>query len=387
MNIAERIYMASTSDGAAVAHQTETLARRIEDDIAQVGFVPGCSFGSLSELAGRYGAGRSVVREAVGILERRGLGRLRPGPHGGFILARPQVHTIGAALADHFLAMGVTSDQLEDAREATELVTPSAAATSMVPLLRECLRQVQGGLRAQRSGLRLADAADATTMGTRAMGIARSLAQEIHRLRATGTRLGSESDLCERFDVGRLTVRQAIRLLQDSGLVECRRGRGNGLVINDQRATGHIRLVLAYLIAEQMDPLQAGTILIQLNAYVPALAAHRANPAQRRELEALLAPLESGDSFKRLDLLALVRCVARLANSPLIDFFSRCLAAYEARFHPALAEHLPTTSQAEYFAMVRRQLQAAPPAASTHLAAAKRDSAACMMAMSVQRPF
>lgn len=388
MNIAERIYMASTSEGMAVARQTEMLARRIEDDIASAGFVPGCGFGSLSELAVRYGMGRSVVREAVGILERRGLGRLRPGPSGGFILTRPRLDTLCMALANHFLSMGVTPGQIEDAREAAELLTPSAAATSMEPLLRECLEQLRSGVREQRSGLRVAqDAAVPMAVGTRAMGIARSLAEEIHHLHVAGTRLGSESDLCERFHVGRLTVRQAIRLLQDSGLVECRRGRGNGLVTNDRRTTGNIRLVLAYLIAEQLDPLQAGTILIQLNAFTPALAVSRADLAQRQQLDAQLAQLEAGESFERYDLLGLVRFVSRLAGSPIVDFFSRCLAAYEARFHPALAERLPAISQAGYFAMVRRQLQAMPLGQPANLAAAKRDSAACMMAMSVQRPL
>ncbi len=85
-------------------------------------------------------------------------------------------------------------------------------------------------------------------------------------------------DLCERFGASRLTLRQAIRLLQDSGLVECRRGRGNGLVIRDRRASGSIRLMLACLISEKLDPITAGTILFQLNAYVPACGCEPRNP-------------------------------------------------------------------------------------------------------------
>ena len=71
MNTAERIYVASTSDGESGARLTEALARRIEDDIASLGPVPGASLGSLRELSERYRVGRSVVREAVGLLERR----------------------------------------------------------------------------------------------------------------------------------------------------------------------------------------------------------------------------------------------------------------------------------------------------------------------------
>src|SRR6185369_239205 len=111
MNTAERIYVASTCNGETDARLTEELARRIEDDIAVLGPAPGASLGSLRQLSERYQAGRSVTREAVGLLERRGLGRLRPGPCGGFILARPSADTLGAALADYFLARAITPAQ------------------------------------------------------------------------------------------------------------------------------------------------------------------------------------------------------------------------------------------------------------------------------------
>src|SRR5687767_1100047 len=142
MNTAERIYVASTCGDEAMARQTEALARRIEDDIAFLGLVPGASFGSLRELAERYQAGRSVVREAVGILERRGLGRLRPGPCGGFILARPSAATIGAALADYFIARAITPEQLRDAREAAVLLARNGTTGPVAPLLEHCLDQL-----------------------------------------------------------------------------------------------------------------------------------------------------------------------------------------------------------------------------------------------------
>ena len=388
MNTAERIYVASTCDGEAAARQAEALARRIEDDIADLGLIPGASFGSLRELAERYRAGRSVVREAVGILERRGLGRLRPGPCGGFILARPGAAAIAAALAEHFLARNITPVQLQDAHEAVDLLTRTGAGGPVAPLLAHCVDHLQAMRRDQpdcvdatcRSGLPAGPA-------TRAVAIARLLTAEIHATRNAGTRLGSEWQLGERFQVSRLTVRQAIRLLQDSGLVECRRGRGNGLVIHDRRTTGNIRLVLAYLIGEQLDPLTVGTILFQLNAHVPALAVSRADLAQRRQLESWLTRLEHGETFERYDLLGLVHCVARLADSPIVDLFSRCLAAYEARFRASLAERLDTAAHASYFRLVRRLLDRMPPGDSGALTWARQQSAACMLEMSVQRPI
>jgi DNA-binding FadR family transcriptional regulator len=349
---------------------------------------PEASLGSLRELAERYHAGRSVVREAVGLLERRGLGRLRPGPCGGFILARPRPETLGAALTDHFLSSEITSHQVEDAREALALVSPDGAIDPVSPLLDACLKGLEAGLctsdRTAPSGDVSRLAASATT---RAATIARRLADEIQRTRPAGTRLGSEWDLCERFGVSRLTLRQAIRLLQDSGLVECRRGRGNGLVIRDRRTTGSIRLVLAYLIGEKLDAMVAGTLLLQLNACVPALAVHRASAEQRQQLQNALARLQGCETFDRFDLLGLVQLVSRLADSPVIDLFSRCLAAYEARFRESLAARLPASAQASYFKLVRRLLDRTQPWDAAALSRAKQESVECMMQMSRQRPI
>ena len=55
--------------------------------------------------------------------------------------------------------------------------------------------------------------------------IADELRQEIG-LMGEGERLPSETVLVRRFGVARMTVRQAIRVLRDEGLVEAEQGRG-----------------------------------------------------------------------------------------------------------------------------------------------------------------
>ena len=470
MSAAERIYAASISEGEAPSRLGYELARRIEDDILSRNLPPGGLLGSLRELAARYAAGRSVTREAFGLLERRGLGRMRPGPCGGFILSKPRVETIAEELAGYFRSTGVTLPQLMDAREAVDLMAArfaAAAKPSEAELARlegaSAAENLSGHLSARRETARLAaqpiallfveclnsltvdfgnadypqrragpefqaimpralcagdvDAAVAAarqahtglaawldgrhpthtistqpaseTRRARSLSavIASQLAAEIVSLRRAGSRLGSESDLCERFNVSRLTLRQAIRRLQDSGLVECRRGRGNGLLVRDRRAAGIIRLMLAYLIGEKTDPMVAGTILFQINCFVPALAVTRAGSEQRRSLEAALSRVESCDPFDRYDLLNLVQCVSRVAESPIIDLFSRCLAAYEARFRASLAERLPASAQASYFRLIRRLLKESPVASAAELERAKLDSAALMVEMSYTRPI
>jgi DNA-binding FadR family transcriptional regulator len=387
MKPAERIYLASTSEGEPAQRlAAEMLAQRIENDIAALGLSAGGAMGSLRELTERYGQGRSVVREAVSLLERRGLGRMRPGPCGGFIVAKPTAEAIGRELAG-YLRVSATTQSLQDAHEALDLMRAAEMDETepVVRLLGTCLdllpAQSDSGSpdpgvegRARMSASLPAD-------------IARRLTAQIARTGRAGARLGSEWELCEQFMVSRLTLRQAIRLLQDSGLVECRRGRGNGLVIRNPRASGSIRLALAYFIGERLDPMSAGTSLFQLNAFVPALAISRASAEQRALLEVALERLEGRDSFERYDLLALVHCVSRLADSPIIDLFSRCLAAYEARFHPSLPERLPASAQASYFRFFRRFLERMPVGSSEDLLGAKQESSALMLEMSRSRPL
>ena len=57
-----------------------------------------------------------------------------------------------------------------------------------------------------------------------------------------GQRLPSERDLCETFDVSRMTVRQAITLLVDEGILE--RKPGSGTFVASSRVKEKIRVLL-----------------------------------------------------------------------------------------------------------------------------------------------
>jgi len=467
-DLSELIYAASANDGEPSSRLAEEAARRIEDDIASSGFLPGCSLGSLRVLSERYRVGRAVIREALGLLERRGLGKMRPGPCGGFILTKPRCDGVARELAQHFRTSGITLQQLLDAREAVDLmvVRMALAARSRNPIppgssaespatepdplaarlqlaqgageptlvvLVECLNQLTldflpasaaqwVGLEArhamsdvrlavQRGDLpaamvaaegahqelmacmselkqstdRLSDPSSAG--GALAGNIAGQLAAQILGGGSAGMRLGSEWDLCERFGVSRLTLRRAIRLLQDSGLVECRRGRGNGLIARDRRAPGSIRLLLAYLIGEKLDPMSAGTMLLQLNCFTPALAVARAGEDEKHKLQAALETIESDESVDRYDLLRLVQRVSRLADSPVIDLISRSLAAYEARFRATLPERLPASAHASYFQLLRRLLERVTGGTAADLSWAKQQSGQLLVQMSFSRPI
>lgn len=64
-----------------------------------------------------------------------------------------------------------------------------------------------------------------TEEGTRYEEIARYLRTEIASA-VPGTRLPSESELCEQFEVSRMTARAALQILDHEGLIVRKRGRG-----------------------------------------------------------------------------------------------------------------------------------------------------------------
>ena len=62
-----------------------------------------------------------------------------------------------------------------------------------------------------------------------------------------GTRMPGERELAERYDTNRNTLREAIRRLEQSGLVSVRHGQG--VTVNDFRRTGGLDLVAPFLAA------------------------------------------------------------------------------------------------------------------------------------------
>jgi DNA-binding FadR family transcriptional regulator len=68
----------------------EVLAATIGDDIAASGWQVGSVFGTETELLERYRVSRSVLREAVRLLEHHAVARMRRGPGGGLIVAKPE---------------------------------------------------------------------------------------------------------------------------------------------------------------------------------------------------------------------------------------------------------------------------------------------------------
>jgi DNA-binding GntR family transcriptional regulator len=118
-----------------------------------------------------------------------------------------------------------------------------------------------------------------------------------------GGRLPGEHELCERFDVSRFTIRQALQGLRDEGLVEARPGIGT-IVVSDRRREAFVQTLGSF---EELLQYPAETFRKQLEVQTieasPELALMlRSSPGQRWvKLKAMRIARASGQPISWLD--------------------------------------------------------------------------------------
>ena len=104
------------------------IARRIEADIVRRGWTVGASLGSEHELQQRYGVSRSVLREAVRLVEHHQVARMRRGPGGGLLICEPDAGPATRAVVIYLEYLGTTIADLLNARLVLEPLAAALAA-------------------------------------------------------------------------------------------------------------------------------------------------------------------------------------------------------------------------------------------------------------------
>ncbi|WP_242424173.1 FadR/GntR family transcriptional regulator [Frankia sp. EI5c] len=179
------------------------LARTIELEIIRRGWPVGEGLGSEAQLMERYQVGRSVLREAVRLLESRWVARPRPGPGGGLVVTAP----------DHDGVRDVARVYLDFARARPEHLCETWSALEAVAVRRLSEQIDTAGL------ARLRGALEPTAPGARAAGTRA-------RTRAAGSRTGpisatsaGEASVLLHLEIARLAGNPAaelfIRVLAD----------------------------------------------------------------------------------------------------------------------------------------------------------------------------
>lgn len=130
---------------------SELLARQIVDKILQGALTDGEPLQTEREMMASYGVGRSTVREALRLLETRGVVTIKQGLNGGPIVRIPRATDLSESLSLFLSFAGASLQDLLTTRLALEPVIAVLAAEHATPQdvteLEECVERMQSDLR------------------------------------------------------------------------------------------------------------------------------------------------------------------------------------------------------------------------------------------------
>jgi GntR family transcriptional regulator, transcriptional repressor for pyruvate dehydrogenase complex len=179
-----------------------------------------------------------------------------------------------------------------------------------------------------------------------------------------GDRLPPERDLCERFGVSRVTVREALRMLESSGLVEIRVGARGGAFVtapSSDRVGEGLADLLTLSVISAADVTEVRMIL---EAGIVPLVCERATEEDLADLEAICrrseAALAAGDYSMDMSLEFHIR-VAQSTHNPavvmLVESFRGPILMSLQQAHEAAPEMgaLGTREHEQFIEAVRRR--------------------------------
>lgn len=355
-----KIYESVLFETATGEKFAQAVARRIEEAIGEDGMREGESLGTSPDLCGRFGIGKETLIEATRLLEDRGIARMRRGARGGLIALRQPVHDPAALLQRYLPGAGMTVDQIVEARRAIEMFqiydyhvrnrkgveferlfrslildgrSPLAKPLPSGPWtggkVQACLAPFQIALDA----LFAAKDAPAERDGARYGGLvglsAEFLTDEVTRLRRLGIqKLGSEQQLAERIGVSRQVLRQAMRLLEDKGLLTCRRGRSNGVVTAAAHPASIVRSLGDTFTKQRLGESEFRHILAILDRINRSLFASKADSARFDTLQQMI---EHKDWQNPATHIRRMHIEWPVLNNPALSLLEQALSAYRSR--------------------------------------------------------
>jgi DNA-binding FadR family transcriptional regulator len=314
------------------------IADRITDDFARDGALAGDVVGSEERLLERYGVGRGTLREAIRILEFRGVGCMRRGPNGGLVVTLPSAQLVGQSFAGHSLLCGVRPEHLHEALRVLDDIARQCPTSAIVRMFAQCLAILGEHFSLGHFVPRPSIAFDKRrmTVGRRRAGqTARNIITDLTRTPGrAGSRFGAEADLCRRYGVSRSVARQTVRLLEDAGVIESRRGRGRGLFVRQPTSDHVIRVMCLHLQTEGVTAAmswQVGQLLSIALAGTSAEHAARCSAEVAQSSAMTLQRRAERDRGLSLDeLFAIDQSIDSLAANPLLALMLDSLKSYSA---------------------------------------------------------
>src|ERR1700684_3246023 len=138
--------MSTEPDSGRTTKLASTIARDIEADIVRRGWPIGESLGSERALQERFSVSRSVLREAVRLVEHHQVARMRRGPNGGLLICEPDAAPATHAIIIYREYLGTTIGDLLDARL---LLEPLAASRAAQQIDEAGIQRLRGVVRAE----------------------------------------------------------------------------------------------------------------------------------------------------------------------------------------------------------------------------------------------
>jgi len=161
-----------------------------------------------------------------------------------------------------------------------------------------------------------------------------------------GDRLPSERELQGLMDVSRNTLRESLRVLEQKGLVEIRKGHRGGIFVKEINADSMTESLGLFVQSQRITMEEISEFRQDLEGLLTRRAALRVRSENRSELKRLLQQAaglaESGvaqwDAFMQADK-EIHLALARIAGNPLHHFFLETVHSNFHRYH--ISAYLP----------------------------------------------
>jgi DNA-binding FadR family transcriptional regulator len=324
---------------SAAARRALEIANRIHDDLLSQPWPTGTIYGTEDSLRQRFGTGRESFREALRILEFRGVGRMRSGPGGGFMAELPRLDVATIAIVGYLRMCRVSQEQVNAAADCLASSLPSPDLSPAAPwqeMHAMALRLLVGAVPA--SGAQLSRewflSGDFPLNRSHAGGLVRSIVTDLYKLDCpAGHRIGSEADLCERYRAKRTTVREAVRVLEDAGIVALRRGRGMGLYACAPDPEPVIARMCAYAASRGVPPAGAWHLGSHFALAAAQHAAASITSEHRATLQHLAGALHQSPPQSVRQMLNVDGAIRAQAGNPILDLFCRAAMTYALAGH------------------------------------------------------
>ncbi|HWR91133.1 MAG TPA: FadR/GntR family transcriptional regulator [Desulfobacterales bacterium] len=157
---------------------------------------------------------------------------------------------------------------------------------------------------------------------------------------AVGDRLPSERELQGMLDVSRNTLRESLRVLEQKGLVEIRKGNRGGIFVKQLNADCMAESLGLFVQSQRITMEQISEFRQDLEGLVSCRAARKAEAGRMAEIDRLLQQAETlagqgaaqWEAFMQADR-DIHLALARLAGNPLHLFFLETVHTHFHRYH------------------------------------------------------